>query len=61
MDDGKAPRIRIAKDGPYVVSGRVPIVRELIVSAPDGESVGWAQGETVTDGDCALCLSLIHI
>jgi CDGSH-type Zn-finger protein len=55
MSDGKNPRIKIAKDGPYILTGGVPVVREVIVAAPDGESVGWAQRETVTDKDCALC------
>jgi CDGSH-type Zn-finger protein len=55
MSDADAARIKITKDGPYIVTGRVPVVREVIVAAPDGESVGWAQRETVTDEDCALC------
>lgn len=55
MTDGNEARIRILKDGPYVVSGGVPVVRETIVSAPDGESVGWAEREVVTGHDCSLC------
>ncbi len=37
------------------MSGGVPVVRETITSAPDGESVGWAETATVTDHDCSLC------
>jgi CDGSH-type Zn-finger protein len=55
VSDDSAPRIKITKDGPYIVTGRAPVVRQVIVSAPDGESVGWAQTETVTDHDCTLC------
>jgi CDGSH-type Zn-finger protein len=55
MAEGTRPRVRIRKDGPYVVTGAVPVVREVIVSSPDGESIGWAQRETITDTDCTLC------
>lgn len=55
MADESAARIRIQKDGPYVVTGDVPVVRETIVSGPDGESIGWAETDVVTEKDCALC------
>jgi CDGSH-type Zn-finger protein len=55
MAEQPGPRIRIQKDGPYYVSGGVPVVRETILSAPDGESVGWAETAVVTDKDCSLC------
>jgi CDGSH-type Zn-finger protein len=49
------PRIVIQENGPYVVTGGVPVVRETIVSAPDGESIGWATREVVERHECALC------
>jgi CDGSH-type Zn-finger protein len=50
----KQPRIVIQKNGPYAISGGVPIVRETIVSG-DGESIGWAEHELVEEHDCSLC------
>jgi len=37
-------KITVTKDGPYVVAGNVPLVKELIVSE-GGISTGWEKGE----------------
>lgn len=37
-------RVRITKDGPYVVSGGLPLRKVTIGTDPAGESVRWTQG-----------------
>jgi CDGSH-type Zn-finger protein len=56
-DDPKgARRIKVAKDGPYVVSGSVPLTEEDIVVGRDGEPAGWARGPSYpVQGTYALC------
>ena len=49
-------RIRVTRNGPYVVKGRVPIVRETIVVDEDGESSEWEHGEVCSEKDSyVLC------
>ena len=56
MTSDETPRIRVTKNGPYLLKGRVPIVRETIVVDADGESVEWETGELCAEKDsCALC------
>ncbi|MBN1855784.1 MAG: CDGSH iron-sulfur domain-containing protein [Dehalococcoidia bacterium] len=48
MDDSKLkkqPRIRVSKDGPYVVTGGVPMAEQIILKNADGDAVEWCQGE----------------
>ncbi|HEY3281152.1 MAG TPA: CDGSH iron-sulfur domain-containing protein [Armatimonadota bacterium] len=48
--------ITVTKNGPYVVSGEVPLVPLRIETNAEGESVEWGQGEPRTvGGKCALC------
>lgn len=52
----KPVRIVVRKDGPYMVSGGVPLVRLVIGVNAAGESVRWEKGETVpTPETYALC------
>ena len=46
MDEGSEPRIRVT-DGPYVVEGRLPVVRTSIVRTDHGEPIGWAPDQPV--------------
>jgi CDGSH-type Zn-finger protein len=49
-------RIQVSKDGPYLVSGRVPLVKQLLVCDRKGDSVGWKEGERYPAGETyALC------
>lgn len=45
MNDG--PRIEVTEHGPFVVRGRVPLVRTSEVETPFHEPIGWAPGEPV--------------
>ena len=49
-------RIQITKNGPYRVTGSVPLAVQTIVSNPAGESIEWHQGLPFeTDGEYRLC------
>jgi len=56
-DNGKpAAKIQITRDGPYIVSGGVPLSRQTIVCNKNGESVEWQQGEQIPVPDTySLC------
>lgn len=52
--DGK--RIRITKDGPYLVTGGVPLSKQTIICDSDEESLKWEQDEPFEDREsCGLC------
>ena len=56
MDDNKnkAAKIKIVGNGPYVVTGNVPLREKIIV--PKGESVEFAEGrELIQNEEYALC------
>jgi len=49
-------KITIAKNGPYLVSGEVPIAKQTIGANAAGESMEWVEGETYATGaQVALC------
>ena len=49
-------RIKVGKNGPYIVTGDVPLYRGEIVTNDAGESVAWRQLERIpTDAVYALC------
>jgi CDGSH-type Zn-finger protein len=49
-------KVTVAKNGPYLVSGNLPLKKEIIVSNGNGESVAWRDGEGYPDRErYALC------
>ena len=49
-------KIRVSKDGPYLVSGGVPLCDSDIELNKEGESVKWRQrGDLPAKESCALC------
>jgi CDGSH-type Zn-finger protein len=49
-------KITITKDGPYLVTGGVPLQHQHVVTNSEGESLDWRAGEMVEGGDnYALC------
>lgn len=38
------PRIKVSKDGPYLVSGNVPLMEQLVVNDHAGVPKGWKEG-----------------
>src|SRR2546427_12432118 len=41
------PRVVISNNGPYLVSGGVPLAKQTIVTDSEGGSQQWRQGETI--------------
>jgi CDGSH-type Zn-finger protein len=54
--DAPARRIEIRQNGPYVVSGNLPLSKEIIGTNANGESVAWKRGrEYPPQEQYALC------
>lgn len=52
----KEPKIKVTKNGPYVVSGSVPLVKQDIVPDAQGQSIEWRTVGRFEDQDSyALC------
>src|ERR1700750_2981326 len=52
----KSARVTISKDGPYMVTGAVPLSRQTIVTDSEGGSERWQEGETLAGRETyALC------
>ena len=51
-----APRVQILKDGPYLVSGDLPLGTEIIGTNREGDSVRWEKGQEYESREqYALC------
>jgi CDGSH-type Zn-finger protein len=56
MGETEGPLIEVTTDGPYVVTGAVPVQRQTIVTDEKGESVAWRPGENLgVRPKCTLC------
>ena len=54
--DAPARRIEIRQNGPYIVSGNLPLSKEIIGTNANGESVEWKRGqEYPPEEQYALC------
>lgn len=51
----KETKIMITKDGPILVSGGLPVDKQIIGIGKESEPEKWIQGEEISDGQCALC------
>jgi CDGSH-type Zn-finger protein len=50
------PEVRVTKDGPYLVSGKIPLARATIGTNAEGESVRWDWGARYAiEASYALC------
>jgi CDGSH-type Zn-finger protein len=50
------PRVQVSNDGPYIVSGAVPLAQQSIVADAAGESQDWKEGRHYKDSESyALC------
>jgi CDGSH-type Zn-finger protein len=55
-DSAEGPRIVVGKNGPYYVSGSLPLADQTIVVNDAGESVEWLEGEPhPVRTKCSLC------
>ena len=49
-------RIQVTKNGPYMVTGSIPLVKQILVCDGKGNSVGWKEGERYPHQETyALC------
>jgi len=56
MDDKSRRRIRVLVDGPYLVTGRVPLVEDDIIIGEDGEPLRWEETAAYPEQETyALC------
>lgn len=54
--DQQKPTVRITVNGPFIVSGNVPLSEALIGTNENGESVSWDQGKSYpSQEEYALC------
>ena len=50
------PKVVVAKNGPYLVSGALPLTRQTVVTDSAGDPEKWREGETFTTRESyALC------
>jgi len=56
MEPKNAKKIKVSKNGPYLVSGRIPIRKQVIITDPDGTPIEWRAGTKYPSQEkCALC------
>jgi CDGSH-type Zn-finger protein len=56
MEPVKGMRIKVTKDGPYIVKTGVPLTIEAIVPDGDGESLSWERSRELDRREtCGLC------
>jgi CDGSH-type Zn-finger protein len=56
MEDKKIFKVKVTKDGPYLVSGGLPLSKEIIGTDKHGDSVEWKKGEAYPEKDSySLC------
>lgn len=49
-------KIKISKNGPYVISGNLPLAKEIIIKDDSGYSVRWEKGDKYPDQETySLC------
>ena len=49
-------KISVTKNGPYIVSGNLPMVKEIILSDNEGYSAEWGKGDCyITEENYELC------
>jgi CDGSH-type Zn-finger protein len=56
MDPIEDMKITVSENGPYLVTGSVPMARQVIVADGEGNSTEWRQdADFETKASCALC------
>jgi len=57
--DQLSAKIEIAKDGPYLVMGKIPLAKQTIVTDANGGSQIWREGDAIR-GARELCAVLMQ-
>jgi len=56
MEPKNAQKIKVSKNGPYLVSGRIPIQKQVITTDSEGTPIEWRAGTKYPPQEkCALC------
>jgi CDGSH-type Zn-finger protein len=56
MSEKKKYRIKVSENGPYIVTGGLPLLKQSIEINNNNESIGWAEGQKYPDVEqYALC------
>jgi CDGSH-type Zn-finger protein len=56
MSEESRPRVRVSKNGPYLVTGDVGLLKTTIGVDDSGDAVEWIEGERIPSGaQCTLC------
>jgi CDGSH-type Zn-finger protein len=56
MSEKKKYRVKVSKNGPYIVTGGLPLLKQIIEINDNNESIGWTEGQKYPDGEqYALC------
>ena len=50
-DDKHAAHVLVSEDGPYIVTGAVPLSKQIIGTDKEGGSETWEQGKVYEPGD----------
>jgi CDGSH-type Zn-finger protein len=56
MSEKKKYHVKVSENGPYIVTGGLPLLKQIIEINDDNESIGWTEGRKYPDGEqYALC------
>ena len=52
----KKYRVKVSENGPYIVTGGLPLLKQIIEINDNNESIGWTEGQKYPDREqYALC------
>jgi CDGSH-type Zn-finger protein len=56
MESKNVQKIKVSKNGPYLISGRIPIRKQVITTDSEGTPIEWRAGTKYPPQEkCALC------
>ena len=56
MSGKKKYRVKVSENGPYIVTGGLPLLKQIIKINDKGDSIGWTEGQKYPDREqYALC------
>lgn len=56
MSENKKYRVKVSKNGPYIVTGGLPLSKQIIKINGNNQSIGWIEGQKYPDQEqYALC------
>ncbi|MFA5992754.1 MAG: CDGSH iron-sulfur domain-containing protein [Candidatus Pacearchaeota archaeon] len=48
-------KITVSKDGPYIVTGKVPLIEKITLVDKNGDPIKWKTGKQLSKRNCTLC------